>query len=594
MSLSSVIVDGNTAQVANAAADAQGGGGIFNNGGSVAIQGASAIINNVVTGANQTADDGGGGIFNDGRNTPSASVTVSGSTVISGNTALDNFSNGGGVLNLGVLPVGDTLFSAGPGVEISNNQAFRAGGGIESTNADLLLDGVLIDGNSTGINGGGVHATGGDVVSISNSTVSNNIAGQEGGGIWNSSTGTMSLSSVIVDGNTAQVANAAADAQGGGGIFNNGGLVNLSGASQVINNAVDGPAGTDDGGGGIFNDGRNTGSAELNLSGTSLVSGNSAVTGTGGGGGILNAGAEASGAVVTASAGVQITGNQAAASGGGVFNLGGTVTISDVTLDNNTSTDGGGMAQQSGTAELRRSTVSNNSSVGAARGGGLFLGAGELTFLNGTISGNGSEGDGGGVYVSGGQLRAINATIIANQAGEGGGLKVSGGTAEIGNTVLAHNSAASGPDVSGSFTGLGYNLIFDTSGAVLGGSLVGNITGESALLGPLADNGGVTLTHHPMDLSPVVDNGGGGLAAAESITTDQRGQSRLVDLPDFPNADDGIDMGSVETQFGTIVGGGDGSGVLVPVPTLGWRGLLALMIAAVMGGRFYVRRGACR
>src|SRR5262249_48608751 len=51
-----------------------------------------------------------------------------------------------------------------------------------------------------------------------------------------------------------------------------------------------------------------------------------------------------------------------------------------------------------------------------------------------------------------------------------------------------------------------------------------NITGQSANLGPLADNGGPTLTHTLLAGSPAIDAGDNSvLGAPLSLTTDQRG-----------------------------------------------------------------------
>lgn len=64
----------------------------------------------------------------------------------------------------------------------------------------------------------------------------------------------------------------------------------------------------------------------------------------------------------------------------------------------------------------------------------------------------------------------------------------------------------------------------------------GNLVGLDPLLGPLAANGGLTLTHLPAGNSPVV---GAGDPAFTGFTSDQRGESRVVGV---------IDIGAVEVQ----------------------------------------------
>jgi hypothetical protein len=71
----------------------------------------------------------------------------------------------------------------------------------------------------------------------------------------------------------------------------------------------------------------------------------------------------------------------------------------------------------------------------------------------------------------------------------------------------------------------GYNLVQNVTGCNLGDDSTGNVTGVDPLLGPLADNGGPTLTHLPSAGSPVIDAGNPGDCPA----TDQRGVARPAD-----------------------------------------------------------------
>jgi hypothetical protein len=61
------------------------------------------------------------------------------------------------------------------------------------------------------------------------------------------------------------------------------------------------------------------------------------------------------------------------------------------------------------------------------------------------------------------------------------------------------------------------------------------------LLGPLADNGGATLTHALLPESPAIDAG-----SAEGLTADQRGFPRHLDLLPLSNGGDASDIGAFE------------------------------------------------
>ena len=72
---------------------------------------------------------------------------------------------------------------------------------------------------------------------------------------------------------------------------------------------------------------------------------------------------------------------------------------------------------------------------------------------------------------------------------------------------------------------------------------VGTFLNQSALLGPLADNGGPTLTHALLPSSPAIDAGSNALAVDEignPLVTDQRGEDRI--------GSDTVDIGAVEFE----------------------------------------------
>lgn len=119
----------------------------------------------------------------------------------------------------------------------------------------------------------------------------------------------------------------------------------------------------------------------------------------------------------------------------------------------------------------------------------------------------------------------------------------------IGNTLLALNhSPGTSADISGSVTSLGYNLVGMVDGSS-GLGATGDLTGTAASplapgTGPLAENGGPTLTHALLPESPAINAGSSELAA--DLLEDQRGVG-------FPRLVDGaVDIGAYEFQLGFV------------------------------------------
>jgi hypothetical protein len=191
--------------------------------------------------------------------------------------------------------------------------------------------------------------------------------------------------------------------------------------------------------------------------------------------------------------------------GGGIFSAGGTVTITNSTIANNTATPwGGGIYNQAATITLTNDTIANNS---ATEGGGIFtFGFGAtITLTNCTIAGNsctGFDNGGGGIYHG-----------IGNP------------TTVLKNTIVATNTADQGPDIDGAITSQGHNLIGnsqDASGFV-DSDFVGTADNPiDPMLGPLQDNGGPTQTMALQQGSLAIDNGDPDGAPA----LDQRGIAR--------------------------------------------------------------------
>ena len=227
--------------------------------------------------------------------------------------------------------------------------------------------------------------------------------------------------------------------------------------------------------------------------------------------------------------------------GGGIWNSpGASMTLQATTVRRNSTygmTASGAGITNWGTLSIAQSTISANHAAGnssSAQGGGIQS-AGRLTIVNSTISGNRADANyGGGIHLipTASSLSLTNVTITDNEAESyGGGLGV-GGTSGVAytlvNTIISGNRARGGAghaDCSGPITSLGYNLIGNTTGCVIGGDPTGNILGSDARLQALADNGGPTETHALRPSSPAID-------AASDLAApalDQRGSARPVD-----------------------------------------------------------------
>jgi len=285
----------------------------------------------------------------------------------------------------------------------------------------------------------------------------------------------------------------------GSGVFNNANLV-VEGCLFQNNDC------STSNGGGI----RNSDNASLTVS-DSVFEGNSGYYG----GGIFNRG----NAKITNST---IRDNLAfRASGGGIWNEDKELTISNCSLHSNQSTTGGGgLANKGGTVSVEHSTISGNTtrlgytSYSSKNGGGIYNGA----------------------FGEPGIVRLDSCTVYDNFShANGGGIYVRAGKAEIGNTVLGGNEATEGFDAWGLIVSNDYNLIQDTQGLVLTGCMVHSLSGFAPLLDVLADNGGDTLTHLPLNESPVIN------AGRSARNLDQRGEPRVVG----PWAD----IGAVERQI---------------------------------------------
>ncbi len=468
MTIDGTTVDGNTASGADAN---QGGGGVFNAGGTLTVMNAT-ITNNIADGAAGS----GGGILNDE----------------------------------GSLTVMDT--------ELNGNSSMRAGGAIEDNSVAgnmLTLTNVDMMGNSTASapgNGGGLHITGEGDSMITGGTASGNTASAEGGAYWNG-TGEMTIDGTTIDGNTASGADAD---QGGGGIFNAGGTVIVNNAI-INNNIADGAAGS---GGGILNDEGSLTVMDTELNGNSSMRAGGAIEDNSVAGNILTlSGVDFTGNSTGAAPGnggaVHITGegdstitqgtasgNTAASEGGAFWNGTGEMIIDDVIIDGNIAegadadNGGGGVFNNGGTLFITNGTaITNNQATGASgSGGGLLSTAGDVTVQDASFESNAANRAGGAIEIIDGTLGFSISTMIGNDVngtagtaapGNGGGLHVTGnsGTIIIEDSTISGNEAAreggglwnqSGTTMTVTQTTLDGNSSFGTAEDDGGGAIFNN------------------------------------------------------------------------------------------------------------------------
>ena len=474
------------------------GGGVLASGSGNVIVFGGEYSGNVATG------EGGGAIYSGVGN-----LFIDGGGVFDGNIANGASGSGGAIFNDGGIAVArDAVFTA--------NIANRAGGAIEIAGGDLFVTDTTFggssveDGNIAGPegtaapgNGGALHVTAGNTVSIAVSTFDNNFAALEGGALWNQA-GTL----MFVNGSTLQNNIAAGDAadDGGGAIFNNGGDLFIN-TTTFRDNVADGTAGS---GGAIFSvDGlvlvqensefsnnlsaRAGGAVELidgeffdtgsvytsNETGVSLPAspGNGGafhITGTGisafngtqfsensagsEGGAVWNSADSNMFLTDVGFAGNVASGNNADNGGGAIFNNGGNVTVNTGDFSGNladgTSGSGGAILSVDGRVLVQaNSTFGGNASTRA--GGAIELIDGEFFDTNSVYTSNqtgvslsANPGNGGAFHITGTGISAFNGTLFdGNLAGSEGGAVWNSAVAEMFLTdVVFTGNVASGND----------------------------------------------------------------------------------------------------------------------------------------------------
>ena len=498
-------ISNNTATVA--------GGGIYLGGTSKLVMTGGKISGNQTTGTDTTKNFGGGVFVS-----ASATFTMSGTAVISGNTSV---AHGGGIYSYGDVDI--------QGGEISGNTGFT--GGICATKT-LNISGGKISGNKATKNGGGVAFSDG-TFTMSDGEIFDNTAPIGGGVYIHSGTFKMTGGSIYSNEATLMADSATTGYAGGGGVYTIGSF-EMSGGEIYDNYAVQG--------GGILS------TAWASVSGTGITAAPaSKIPVTISGGRIYNNSSKLSGGAIFA-AGTKLT-----LSGNGVIaenksvegNVGGVACIryTDFTISGG-EISGNSAAQNSGgvysstesSITMTGGTISGNTAV---HGGGVYI-TDNTTFTmdGGEISGNtasksGTYSAGGGVYVVG-TFNLFGGTISGNKASAGGGISVSGSSSvlNIGTEANASTAVISGNNA-------------DHGGGIYTSNVVGSIVNMYG--GTITENASVSNSY-----------GGGGILVNNGVTFNM--YSGVISNNDAANVGGGVYSGGTFNLSGGTISGNTASG----------------------------------
>ena len=204
--------------------------------------------------------------------------------------------------------------------------------------------------------------------------------------------------------------------------------------------------------------------------------------------------------------------------GAGVFNsLGGTLTLTNSTINNNeirgfsAGASGAGIYHVGTLLDIKYCTVSGNKFSGSfsgATGGGIRCDNAFFTIANCTVFNNGGSATAGGGFLSG----------------------ATGGT--IRNSLFLDNTGANIQYLAGFPTVMSNNIATSVAGFTpTAPQIINGVASTNILDGTLKDNGGFTPTHALLANNANLAIEGG--TAIIGLTTDQRGESFLGTVPDI-------------------------------------------------------------
>jgi CSLREA domain-containing protein/uncharacterized repeat protein (TIGR01451 family) len=244
-----------------------------------------------------------------------------------------------------------------------------------------------------------------------------------------------------------------------------------------------------------------------------------------------------------------VSGGGSVGVGGGIQHIGGNLTLTNVTLDSNSSgtAAGGGVyydthVPSTGTLTISDSVFLNNVAGGSSSGGGGLaiagVGTGTITrglFSGNTANGSGSQAGGGAIYTSGLNLTITKSTFVSNQqlgTGQGGAVFQNSGVVTISFSRFALNNAAGAGDV------LSRNTVAPT------GSLTADNNWWSRNSGPTAaEQSGAFTVGSWLQLRHVASPGTIFIGESTGLTADIFGRNSggpvapasLTGLASFPN-----------------------------------------------------------
>jgi hypothetical protein len=266
--------------------------------------------------------------------------------------------------------------------------------------------------------------------------------------------------------------------------------------------------------------------------------------------------------------GLVLTGGDGTGFGGAIFSSA-NLLLSDVTVQNNAGSAVGGVTMLSGTAitvedslfagNLARSGSIDNLNTGAIQGRNITIvrstfddnrssfGAGAvnaigstsvLNITDSTFHDNSASLSASAVRIASASANIVNSTFSANENGLGVIVQSGGGTMNISHSTFA-DSTLDDLKIDSGTANVTHSILKSVVGTLATNTF--NLIGGNAMLAPLADNGGPTLTHALLSDSPAI-NAGDPTIPFDPDQFDQRG-------PGFPRVLGGqIDIGAFEVQ----------------------------------------------